>query len=185
VARQVVGVVVVLLGTASGGAAAAAQSPDPWSSDQQARDLFQRGRDAFNDGRFEDALHDFRRSYQLSGRPELLFNIGSASDRLRHNQEALDAFEGYLEARPEAPNRREVERRIVVLRHAIARDAALQAELESGQDDSGVLGAWWFWTGVGAVVVGGAILAFVLLRDDPQELMTGTDGSVYTTLVAP
>jgi tetratricopeptide (TPR) repeat protein len=170
---------------AAGAGTAAAQDPDPWSADQQARERFERGREAFEDGRFEDALHDFQRSYQLSGRAELLFNIGSASDRLRLNQEALDAFEGYLEARPEAPNRREVERRIVVLREAIARDAELQAELESGRDDSSVLGAWWFWTGVGAVVVGGVILAFVLLRDDSQELMTGTDGSVYTTLVAP
>ena len=99
----------------SGDPAEAELSP----TEQEARQLFNAGRIAFNDGRFDDALGYFERSYELSGRPVLLFNIGSAADRLRQNQRALDAFEAYLEAMPDASNRREVEGRIRVLRRAI------------------------------------------------------------------
>ena len=59
----------------------------------EARALFEAGRQAFTDGRFEDALQRFSQSYELSHRAELLFNIGQAADRLRRDAEALAAFE--------------------------------------------------------------------------------------------
>ena len=44
----------------------------------EARQYFELGRLAFIDGRFEEALQAFERSYELSQRALLLFNIGSA-----------------------------------------------------------------------------------------------------------
>src|SRR5690606_23764287 len=82
--------------------------------DEEARALYQAGRIAFDQGRFESALDYFQRSYELSGRPALLFNIGSAADRLRKDEVALDAFERYLEAVPDSPDRASVESRIEV-----------------------------------------------------------------------
>ncbi|MCX7807199.1 MAG: tetratricopeptide repeat protein, partial [Deltaproteobacteria bacterium] len=81
-------------------------SPADEAKDQEARALFQAGQVAFEDGRFEDALQYFRRSYELSGRPALLYNIGLAADRLRRDEEALSAFERYLAEVPDARNRR-------------------------------------------------------------------------------
>ncbi|UJR79683.1 tetratricopeptide repeat protein [Sandaracinus amylolyticus] len=97
-----------------------AQPPADTSRDEEARALFAAGRTSFEAGRFSDALSYFQRSYELSGRSMLLFNIGSAHDRMRQDAEALAAFEAYLRAVPNAPNAREVEARIEVLRRAIA-----------------------------------------------------------------
>jgi tetratricopeptide (TPR) repeat protein len=94
------------------------------SQDAEARMLFQAGELAFADGRFESALESFRRSYELSHRPELLYNIGTAADRLRRDAEAITAFEQFLAARPETPNRHEIEGRLAVLRRATAASSA-------------------------------------------------------------
>lgn len=64
--------------------------------DAEARGLFEAGRAAFADGRFEDARDYFRRSSELSRRDALLYNIGTAEDRLRNDAAALAAFEGFM-----------------------------------------------------------------------------------------
>lgn len=100
---------------------ARAVAPDATASsaDREARARFESGRLAFDDQRYEEALADFERSYELSGRSIILFNIGLVHDRLRRDGEALDAFRRYLEAVPDAENRAEVERRIEVLQAAL------------------------------------------------------------------
>jgi len=91
------------------------------ADDEEARDLFQIGKDAFDEGRFERSLKYFKEAYDLSHRAALLSNIGTALDRLRRDQEALDAYRKYLEQVPSAPNRRQVEERIRIIESALAR----------------------------------------------------------------
>jgi len=163
--------------------------------DEEARNLFQAGRVAFNDGRYDDAIRYFRQSHELSGRPVLLYNIGTAADRLRRNAEALEAFQGYLEAIPDAPNRREVESRIRVLREQLAREQEEDGEqtpavdLSPGPVDEpeagGLLTKWWFWTIVGAVVVGAVITTAVIASGGGPDYIAGDAGSVVFTLGGP
>jgi tetratricopeptide (TPR) repeat protein len=109
--------IVVLVGAVSAtGARAAAQT----STDERAHAAFEAGHAAYAAGRYDDALTNFRRAYDLSRRPELLYNVGLAADRLRHDDEALGAFEAYLDAVPEAANRAEVEARVRALRDSVA-----------------------------------------------------------------
>lgn len=86
-----------------------------------ARALFEAGRDAFSEARYEEALEHFEAAYEQSGRPALLFNIGQCHDRLRQDQQAVDAFERYLQAQPQAANREAVENRLRTLREILAR----------------------------------------------------------------
>lgn len=88
--------------------------------DQQARKLFEQGREAYGDGRYRDAWAYFHQAYQLSGRPELLFNIGQTADRLGQEADAVQAFSMYVERLPAAPNRKDVENRIHALQERIA-----------------------------------------------------------------
>jgi hypothetical protein len=88
-------------------------------ADAEAYALFESGRGAFTAGRFEDALGYFRRSFELSRRPELLYNVGVSADRLRLDAEALEAFRGYVAAVPDAENRDEVLARIAILERAV------------------------------------------------------------------
>lgn len=108
----------------------AAQTASP--TDTDARTLFELGENAFESGRYRAALDFFQQAYDLSGRPQLLFNIGQAADRLREDARALAAFEGYLQALPTASNRGVVEARIAILRQVTARSEGPRGE----QDDA-------------------------------------------------
>src|SRR5690348_1830127 len=63
----------------------------------RAKLAFESGQQAFDAGRFEAAADSFEHAYALSGRPELLFDLGLAADRLRDDERALEAFQRFLE----------------------------------------------------------------------------------------
>lgn len=157
--------VVALLGSLSPLVAQRASAQDAAVSgdrDEEARAVFQSGRDAYARGEYESALVAFRHAYELSGRAELQFNIAQAADRLRHDREALAAFEAYLDAVPDAENRVEVEARLRVLREEIARDDALRARALAGGSDqpsseAPIVEQWWFWTLIGVAAVGAGV----------------------------
>ena len=88
--------------------------------DEAARLTFQRAREAFDAGRYEDALARFQQAYELSPRPTLLYNIAATLDRLRRDEETVVALRAYLDAVPAAPDRTEVEARIGVLEASLA-----------------------------------------------------------------
>jgi tetratricopeptide (TPR) repeat protein len=88
------------------------------SDDQEARELFRLGKQAFDEGRYERALKYFNDAYELSHRAGLLSNIGTALDRLRRDREALAAYQSYLQQVPDAPNRAAIEDRIRIIQAA-------------------------------------------------------------------
>ena len=98
------------------GASVAQESAD----DVAAREHFLRGRTAFKAANYEEALVHFRHAYRLSDRGQLQYNIGIAASRLRRDEEALGAFEHYLEEVENPSREKEVRQRIAALRAAIA-----------------------------------------------------------------
>lgn len=154
------------------GTAAVAQAQD--ATDEEARANFEAGRIAFADARFADALPYFERAYELSHRPELLYNIGICQDRLGHDAEALEAFEGYLEAIPDADNRSEVEQRIRTARERVTRGSGTPPPPASA-DPTG-----WILLGVGgAVAIGGAVMLGVGQAD--AGAIAGSNGTISWT----
>jgi tetratricopeptide (TPR) repeat protein len=110
-------------------------------NDEEARSRFQSGRFAYDSGRFDEALRDFQRAYELSERPLILYNVGLAYERLDMLPEAIESFRGFLRQMPDAPNRGEVESRIAVL------DRRMNAP---PPDESGGGGIFFTWIGLGA-----------------------------------
>lgn len=105
------------------------ESP-PTGADAEARGLFLAAQVAFDEGRFESAVQYFLQAFRLSGRPELLYNIGNTYDRLQQPEEALQHFEQYLQQQPGAENQRQVEARVRLLRQTLeARQAPAQADV--------------------------------------------------------
>ncbi len=157
-------------------------SDDGAVSDDEARAVYEAGRIAFDDGRYDDALEYFRRAYELSPRPRLLYNIGASADRIRHNREALEAFEDYIEQVPDADNRRAVEARIRVLRTAAARDDALRDSI-TDSDDTAPKRRWWIGVLVGGLLLAAAAVAVgVAVARDPRPYVRGDDDAVHFTL---
>ncbi|MCA9575928.1 MAG: tetratricopeptide repeat protein [Polyangiales bacterium] len=140
------------------------------SADEEARALFEAGRLAFSRGRYEQALGHFQEAYELSHRSALLYNIGTTHDRLRQDQQAIDAFEQFLEAEPDSDLVPEVQERVRILRENQRPDLspeAVAAASDPSSDpsspaapserDNRIVKKWWFWTIIGVVVVGAAV----------------------------
>lgn len=178
-----------------GAAQASAQAPTEGMEDE-ARSLFQAGSSAYGEGRYENALDYFARSYELSGRSVLLYNMAAAADRLRRDEDALQWYRQYLEEVPEPAKAAEVRSRISVLQRTLERpkaaDESADADLAPGADEPSeeegestaeplVLGTevasdgkarglgvpGWILVGVGAgMLVGGAITGGLALSLD-------------------
>jgi tetratricopeptide (TPR) repeat protein len=83
---------------------------------REAMQWFQRGTRMFQLRRFDAALQAFHAAAQYNEDvPELQFNLAVTSERLGRRAEALGAFNNYLALRPDAPDRRELERRMQAL----------------------------------------------------------------------
>ncbi len=118
-----------LLGGAPAKSSAQNRASRPRTAEiERAKRAFVEGTTAYERGDFQASLAQFRTAYELTGSPDLLYNIATVADRLRHDDEALAAYEGYLEARPSTADRGHVEGRIKALRASIdARVRAAQA----------------------------------------------------------
>ncbi len=159
------------------------------SDDATARQIFLRGREAYKRGHFAEALRAFRDAYRLAApdrRVLMLLNIAQALDRLGREEEALDHYERYVAQAPEGPNIGVARGRIRVLRARMVRrarreealrrreeaarrreQAARQALMEARRKPERGLSTTWILAGVGgALLVGGAVTAAILLRDD-------------------
>lgn len=95
----------------------------PAASAQDPSALRDRGSAALREGRFADALELFRQAAQAGTDASAWLAVGDAADRLRDDAAALDAYERYLAARPDASDRVEIVARIDVLRAVLARQA--------------------------------------------------------------
>jgi len=148
----------------------------------RARQLFDSGRRHFELSEYDAALEDFKEGYRLKDDPVFLYNIGLCHRLLGRKVEALRFFKNFLNRKPDAPNREDLEHKIAALDEEIASEAkARQAagvekppppeiRLEPAPAPKPVYKRWWLWTTVGgAVVVGVAVGLGVGL--------TQTDGS--------
>ena len=149
--------------TDAGDAPGYAESSREEDLDREARSLFHAGTVAFQDGRFEDALRRWREAYESSPRPRLLFNIGTAFDRLGRAAEAADYFERYLAESPDADNRNSVMRRITLLRQRVATESRATAarEPEPAPQSTSRVGPITLFAGAGAAGIGALVTGLI------------------------
>ena len=88
------------------------------ADDAAAREQFVLGRAAYRGADYDAALDYFTRAYELSGRSALLYNVGISADRLGRDEEAIEAFEKYLEDTVDPSRGQEVRERLAFLRLA-------------------------------------------------------------------
>ena len=97
----------------------------------EARRQFELGVAEYEAGQLESALVRFSRAHALSHAAELLYNVATVHERLRHDEEALQAYEAYLEAVPDAADRETIEARVRILRDAIAPEPEPEPTIEA------------------------------------------------------
>jgi tetratricopeptide (TPR) repeat protein len=87
-------------------------------SEEQAAQLFSRGRDEYQAGDYQHAYDDFKQAYLLSARPQLLYNMARALEGLKRYREAADALRSYLRVSQNDPERVQIEEHIRALDEA-------------------------------------------------------------------
>ena len=143
-----------------------AQEEDDAAASVEARRVFEGATRAYAEERYEDALAMFRRAHELTGAPELHYNIGVTLERLGRVQAAIEAYERYVAEAVDAEDRDEVQERIAGLRRALDDEPADEAPVEPlpapvapPADESG--GLFWTWVAGGAALALGVAAAVV------------------------
>ncbi len=72
--------------------------------DELARRHFESGAAYFEQAEYDPALREFRKAYELSGRPQILRNISVVEERLGRLDVAVEALDQYLAAAPDDPD---------------------------------------------------------------------------------
>jgi tetratricopeptide (TPR) repeat protein len=161
---------VTLAAAVGPGVPPAQAAPPPLTKGQlaEARDLVALGNEAYNAGRFADALRLYENAYRLRPTSKILFNRAQCLRKLEAHERAATLYGEYLLREPEAPNRAEVER----LQAELMRQAREAAERGNARvlaplpvtpvapppDESRPrwYQRWYVWVGVG-LVVGGVV----------------------------
>ncbi|MCC6993373.1 MAG: hypothetical protein IT370_01975 [Deltaproteobacteria bacterium] len=143
VARQVARVLLALGVLLAGLGAAAAERPGkPADPREVARLAYEEGTKAFNLGDFTLAITHYRTAYNALPDAVFLYNIAQASRLAGQLEQALFFYKSFLRNRDDAPNRAEVERRIVELEATLAQqrrtasappDGTVAPEVPSGR----------------------------------------------------
>ena len=117
---------------AVGLAVALTSAPSPARADEeateQARQHYAKGKQAFDLGKWDDAIAEFEEAYKLRSDPTFLFNMAQAYRRKGDLQRALDLYKNYLIENPETPKRAEIEKRIRALEKEMKNPARRQIE---------------------------------------------------------
>lgn len=103
------GIVAVVCLTLTVSGARAQDTPD---RDERARTHFDAGLLHYQEGAYDRALVEFRRSWELSQRPVLLINLATVKERLGMYTEAATDLREFLRVTPDAEDRERLERRI-------------------------------------------------------------------------
>jgi tetratricopeptide (TPR) repeat protein len=87
----------------------------------RAREHFDRGQTLYAQGTFLEAAEEFKKAFQARAFPQFLFNTGACYEKALDYQQAVSFYRRYLEAEPDARDKKETERRIQVLEAEIER----------------------------------------------------------------
>lgn len=72
----------------------------------KAKQLFEEAQVHYETGRFQEALEDYSKAYELVQLAGFLFNIGQCHRELKEYDRALYFYERYLREKPDAKNNR-------------------------------------------------------------------------------
>ncbi len=151
-------------------AATAAAAPP-----REAKLHFDRGSAAYGAGRWQEAVDEFTRAYELSRYADILLDIARAETHLGREEAAIGYLERYLAAKPDAEDAPSVRAEVTARRMALiqkknaaeaqaeaerARRAAEEAEARRADEKRREAAAHRLrlrWAGVGLVVAGAAI----------------------------
>lgn len=128
-------------------------------------------------GRYQEAIGEYRRAYELRADPQFLLDTAEAYRQLGASAQALFYYDRFLAAAPNSPSREIVEDRVTELEllRAPAPAPPLLAPLPAAKPRATpVWKRWWLWTAVG-VAVGAGITAAALANRASSPSVPASD----------
>lgn len=137
--KRLVSVAALVLALGAGGLAApgraVAQTTDAAT---EAKQHYEEGTKAYSLGEFPRAITEFKAAYNAKAEPTLLFNIAQSYRLAGDANQALFFYRSYLRNKPDAINRRDVDRRIKELEKQIADGKGSAAAAAGANTGAGV-----------------------------------------------
>jgi tetratricopeptide (TPR) repeat protein len=81
----------------------------------------------YGEAKYEDAAREMSAAYDLKPLPDLQYNLAQCYERLNRLDDAVKSYELYLSSRPDSPDKKQIEIRVVNLRERAKAQAAGQA----------------------------------------------------------
>jgi tetratricopeptide (TPR) repeat protein len=163
--------------------------------------LFNEGIASYRLGQFDKALESFEAALKLDHRPPIILNIAQCHRQLGQAEKAIFSYRLYrTEWRRRFPNgespfEEEVAAHIVSLEKQLAEEQAARRRAAVQKEGAGVPPAalprpapakeaptplykrWWFWSVIGAAVVGGTVAAIAATTGGDDRMPIGQDGT--------
>lgn len=189
-----------VLATAVVAALGAVAAPVRAQTDEEldrARQAFAEGVEASDAGRWDEAVARFREVMEVRATPQVKYNLAVALEQTGEYVEAEDLLRDVVQAEdiddrtrdeaetllasvaPQAEEQRaeqEAAAAAVPTPEETAQQSVLDEELlaEPEEDEGGsIFGEWWFWTGVGAVVVGAVLIGVLVASGGDEDPVRG------------
>src|SRR5579862_1612047 len=86
---------------------------------QDMKQLYERATRAYDVGKYNEAIEEYQKAYEIGGDPPMLYNIAQAYRLNDQPTEALRFYRRYLQRAPNARNREDVERKIAELEKSV------------------------------------------------------------------
>ena len=83
------------------------------------KQLYERATRAYDVGKYNEAIEEYQKAYEIGGDPPMLYNIAQAYRLNDQPTEALRFYRRYLQRAPNARNREDVERKIAELEKSV------------------------------------------------------------------
>src|SRR5450432_3187573 len=94
---------------------------------QEMKTLYERATRAYDVGKYNEAIEEYQKAYEIGGDPPMLYNIAQAYRLNDQPGEALRFYRRYLQRAPGARNREDVERKIADLEKSVEEKRKAQA----------------------------------------------------------
>src|SRR5450432_417854 len=116
----------MLVGAVGTGSVARAAELTP-AQKLEMKQLYERATRAYDVGKYNEAIEEYQKAYEIGGDPPMLYNIAQAYRLNDQPGEALRFYRRYLQRAPSARNREDVERKIADLEKSVEEKRKAQA----------------------------------------------------------
>jgi tetratricopeptide (TPR) repeat protein len=149
-------------------ASAAPASPASTPADAEIDEHVAQGHRLYQLGRYQEAIAEYRRAYELRADPPFLFQIAESYRQLGATEQALFYYDRYLAGATEGPDRDAAEERVSELESLRARPSvaatppgliAAPGTGTGAKPTTPLWRRWWVWTALGAALAAGVTVA--------------------------